>query len=102
MCTTTCPLNFFKTATFEDDYCRQMSPCKHFFLLNSVSILRMTPEMVNCLATVTRISQSTDQQQGSLVDLYEQNYRRLHQQFSLKQFELGLTKVLPAMIKPDY
>ncbi len=56
-------------------------------------ISRLTPEMVNCLATVTRISQNAEQQQKSLKDLCEQSHRKLGQLFSLKQFELGLAKV---------
>ncbi len=49
--------------------------------------------MINCLATVTRISQNTEQQQDSLKELHQENYKTLEQLFSLKQFELGLAKV---------
>ena len=53
----------------------------------------MTPEMVNCLAKVNRILTIVSQQRYSLLELYEERHRSLSQSYSLKQFDLGLTKV---------
>lgn len=53
----------------------------------------MTPEMVNCLAKVNRILTVVSQQRYSLLELYEERHRSLSQSYSLKQFDLGLTKV---------
>jgi hypothetical protein len=53
----------------------------------------MTPERVNCLANVNKILQLTNQQKSLLMELYTEKYHRLDQWHSLKQFDLGITKV---------
>lgn len=61
----------------------------------------MTPEMVNCLAKVNRILTVVSQQRYSLLELYEERHRSLSQSYSLKQFDLGLTKVRNITILSD-
>lgn len=53
----------------------------------------MTPERVNCLAKVNKILSLTNQQQSLLLELYSERFRVLYQSHSMKQFELGITKV---------
>ena len=63
------------------------------YLIGDVTFLRLTPEMVNCLAAVNKILVNTNQQQSSLLELYQQHHRVLDQTHSLKQFDLGFKKV---------
>ena len=67
--------------------------CDKIYLIGDFTFLRLTPEMVNCLAAVNKVLANTNQQQSSLLELYQQHHRVLDQTHSLKQFDLGFKKV---------